>query len=104
MGNQNNKTASREYLIGFFASLVLTVIPFYYTYNHSLPKGATYVILFGCAVLQVFVHFVYFLHMETHTSEGRWNVVALLFSAIVVLILIVGSIWVMWNLNANMRM
>ena len=104
MGNQSSKATSKGYLIGFFTSLILTVIPFYYTYDPFFSKGVTYAILFGCAVVQVFVHFIYFLHMETHTNEGRWNIVALLFSAVVVLILIVGSIWVMWNLNANMRM
>ncbi|MCE0495140.1 cytochrome o ubiquinol oxidase subunit IV [Vibrio salinus] len=102
--SSTTEASSKSYVIGFIASLILTIIPFYLVGTHLLPKGATYAIIFGCAIVQVFVHFVYFLHMESKTSEGRWNLLSLVFAAIVVLILIVGSIWIMWNLNINMMM
>jgi cytochrome o ubiquinol oxidase operon protein cyoD len=94
----------KGYIIGFVASLILTVIPFYYAATQSLPVGTTYAVLFGCAVVQVIVHFVYFLHMEVRTEDGIWNVVSLVFAAVVVLIVIGGSLWIMWNLNINMMM
>jgi cytochrome o ubiquinol oxidase subunit IV len=104
MSSQHAESGSKGYVIGFIAALILTVIPFYFVGTQSLSEGATYTILFGCAIVQVFVHFKYFLHMETKTEEGRWNFISLVFSALVVLILIVGSIWIMWNLNINMAM
>jgi len=39
--------------------------------------------------------------MNTSSSE-RWNVVALIFTMLIIAILVVGSIWIMWNLNLNM--
>ena len=53
------------------------------------------------AVVQILVHLVCFLHMNT-SSEERWNLVAFVFTALIIAILVVGSIWIMWNLNQNM--
>jgi cytochrome o ubiquinol oxidase operon protein cyoD len=53
------------------------------------------------AVVQVLVHLYYFLHLSTSTDQ-RWNLVAIVFSAVIILIVVVGSIWIMWNLNYNM--
>lgn len=104
MSSQHAESSVKGYVIGFIASLLLTIVPFYYVGTQSLSHAATYAILFGCAIIQVIVHFIYFLHMEIKTEEGRWNFVSLMFSAIVVLIVIGGSIWIMWNLNINMAM
>lgn len=104
MSDQNTLASSKSYITGFIASLVLTAVPFYIVATQALSHSMTYAIIFGCATVQVLVHFIYFLHMENKTSEGRWNVISLIFAAIVVLILIVGSIWIMWNLNINMMM
>ncbi|EOX3979123.1 cytochrome o ubiquinol oxidase subunit IV [Vibrio alginolyticus] len=102
--DQHVETSASDYVKGFIASLILTVIPFYFVWTKSLPGTTTYAILFGCALVQIFVHFKYFLHMETKTSDGRWNLVSLMFTAIVVLILIAGSVWIIYNMNVNMKL
>ncbi|MGI2992208.1 cytochrome o ubiquinol oxidase subunit IV [Vibrio alginolyticus] len=102
--DQHVETSSSDYVKGFIASLILTVIPFYFVWTKSLQDTTTYAILFGCALVQIFVHFKYFLHMETKTSDGRWNLVSLMFTAIVVLILIAGSVWIIYNMNVNMKL
>jgi cytochrome o ubiquinol oxidase operon protein cyoD len=51
--------------------------------------------------VQIFVHMIYFLHMNTK-SEGGWTFMALLFTVVIVMITMVGSLWVMYNLNVNM--
>ena len=51
--------------------------------------------------VQVLVHMVYFLHLNTR-SEGGWNMLALIFTLILVLITFAGSLWVMYHLNDNM--
>lgn len=104
MDSQHVDSAEKGYIVGFVASLILTVIPFVLAGIEILPKGATYGVFVICAIIQVLVHFSYFLHMEARTEQGRWNLLSLVFSAIVVLIVIVGSIWIMWNLNINMAM
>ncbi len=59
------------------------------------------VVLLVMAVIQVLVHLVCFLHMNTSSEEG-WNLMAFIFTVIIIAILVVGSIWIMWNLNYNM--
>ncbi|MCV5856297.1 cytochrome o ubiquinol oxidase subunit IV, partial [Escherichia coli] len=75
-----------------------------FVWAQTLPASTTYVVMFTCALVQIFVHFKYFLHMEAKTSDGRWNLVSLMFTAIVVLILIAGSIWIIYNMNVNMKL
>ena len=101
---QDLDSGATDYVKGFIASLILTIIPFYIVWSHALPSTETHVILFGCALVQIFVHFKYFLHMEAKSSDGRWNLVSLMFTAIVVLILIAGSVWIIYNLNVNMKL
>ncbi len=92
----------RGYLTGFILSLVLTAIPFYVVMQGSLSSGAqTAAVVLGFAVVQIVVHMVYFLHMNTK-AEGGWNMLALLFTFILLVIAISGSIWVMHHLNSNM--
>ncbi|WP_435248937.1 cytochrome o ubiquinol oxidase subunit IV [Vibrio sp. nBUS_14] len=101
---QDLDSGATDYVKGFIASLILTIIPFYIVWSHALPSTETYVILFGCALVQIFVHFKYFLHMEAKSSDGRWNLVSLMFTVIVVLILIAGSVWIIYNMNVNMKL
>ncbi|MCX2956547.1 MAG: cytochrome C oxidase subunit IV family protein, partial [Candidatus Regiella insecticola] len=49
----------------------------------------------------IIVHLVYFLHMNG-SSEERWNLGAFLFTILVIAIIVVGSLWIMYNLNINM--
>lgn len=104
MSNQHSDSGARDYVKGFVLSLILTVIPFYLAGTHALSDTATYVLLFGCAIVQVVVHFAYFLHMETRTQDGQWRMLSLVFSVIVVFIVIAGSVWIMWSLHERMML
>jgi len=53
------------------------------------------------AVAQIIVHMIYFLHMSGK-SEGGWTMMALIFTIILVVITLSGSIWVMYHMNTNM--
>jgi cytochrome o ubiquinol oxidase subunit IV len=92
----------RGYLIGFGLSVVLTAIPFWLVMTGVLhSKEATALSVMGFAVVQVVVHMVYFLHLSAKAEEG-WNMLALMFTLVVVLITLTGSLWVMYHLNTNM--
>ncbi|KJZ27766.1 cytochrome O ubiquinol oxidase, partial [Paracoccus sp. S4493] len=58
-------------------------------------------IVIGAAAIQILVHMVYFLHMNGRSDEG-WTMMALIFTVVVVVIILAGSLWVMHNMNANM--
>jgi cytochrome o ubiquinol oxidase operon protein cyoD len=91
----------KDYTIGFILSVVLTAIPFWLVMGHVLPAGTTKVVILGFAAVQVIVHMIYFLHMNSK-SEGGWNMMALILTVILLFIVLSGSLWVMYHMNANM--
>ncbi|AEC18050.1 cytochrome o ubiquinol oxidase subunit IV [Gallibacterium anatis] len=91
----------KSYLIGFGLSVILTLIPFLMVMNGSASKMSLLVIIAVTAVIQLIVQLVCFLHMGT-SEDGRWNLISFIFTAIVILLLVALSIWIMWSLNANM--
>ena len=91
----------KSYMIGFILSIILTAIPFWMVMDGSASHTTIIGVVVACAVVQVIVHLIYFLHLDTKT-EGGWNMVAIVFSALIILIVVVGSLWIMWNLNYNM--
>lgn len=94
--------ALKEYLTGLLLSVVLTAIPFALVMGGVVTHfGLGVVAILAFAAAQVVVHMVYFLHMNTR-SEGGWNMLALVFTLVLVVIVLSGSLWVMHHLNVNM--
>jgi cytochrome o ubiquinol oxidase operon protein cyoD len=92
----------RGYLIGFAASAVLTAIPFWLVMTGVLADvQATVLAIIALAFVQIVVHTIFFLHVNTR-SEGGWTLMALMFTVVVVAIVISGSLWIMYHLNTNM--
>ncbi|MBZ9662645.1 cytochrome o ubiquinol oxidase subunit IV [Mesorhizobium sp. ESP-6-4] len=92
----------RGYLIGFVLSVILTAIPFWMIMTGAMDnKQAAAIIIMAFAVVQIVVHMVFFLHMNP-ASEGGWSMLALIFTVVLVVIVLSGSLWVMYHLNANM--
>jgi cytochrome o ubiquinol oxidase subunit IV len=88
--------------IGSLLAIVLTVIPFWLVMSEpGLSPVWTTAIIFAFAIVQIVVHVVFFLHLDTR-SEGGWTLLAFLFTAVIVVLTIGGSIWVMYHLNTNM--
>ena len=92
----------KEYITGFVLSVVLTAIPFWLVMAKVLPTPAiTTLVILTFAMVQVVVHMVYFLHMNPK-SEGGWNLLALIFTAVLLVIVLIGTLWVMHHMNGNM--
>ena len=100
-GDDHDHGSFKTYMIGFLLSVVLTAIPFWLVMTGALPAAATGLIITAFAVVQIIVHMIFFLHMN-HKSEGGWNMLALIFTIVVVVIAVAGSVWVMYHLNVNM--
>lgn len=92
----------RGYIIGFLLSVILTAVPFGLIMTGGFDSRLlTAGVVVGCAILQILVHMVYFLHMNSRSEEG-WTLLSTLFTIIIVFIMIAGSLWVMHHLNTNM--
>ena len=101
-GTSPGHGSRRAYRIGAVLSIILTVVPFWLVMSGALPDpGLTAAIIFALALVQIVVHVVSFLHLDTQ-SEGGWTLLAFLFTAVIVVLTIGGSVWVMYHLNANM--
>lgn len=92
----------RDYTIGFLLSVVLTAVPFWLVMGDvSWSKQTIAFVIMGFAAVQMVVHMVYFLHM-TPKSEDGWTLTSLVFTLILVVITLAGSLWVMYHLDSNM--
>jgi cytochrome o ubiquinol oxidase operon protein cyoD len=91
----------RSYLTGFVISAVLTIIPFAMVMMGDFSSTLTIAVIMSFAVVQIVVQMIYFLHLHPK-SEGGWNLLAFLFTAIILVIVISGSLWVMHHLDSNM--
>jgi cytochrome o ubiquinol oxidase operon protein cyoD len=90
------------YVTGFLLSAILTAIPFWLVMGKvfASPTVTIFVIL-GFAIVQIYVHMVFFLHM-TSKAEGGWPWMSLIFTLVLVVIALSGSMWVMYHLKTNM--
>lgn len=92
----------QSYMTGFVLSVILTVIPFWLVMGNVLDNSlVTSLVILALGGVQMVVHVIYFLHMNTK-SEGGWTFMALIFTITLVVIMLAGSVWVMYHLNHNM--
>ena len=92
----------QDYVTGFVLAAILTAIPFFLVMSgiFSSERLTAFLVLI-CAVAQIIVHMVYFLHMSPK-AEGGWTLISLVFTIIVLVIAVVGTVWVMYHMDANM--
>lgn len=92
----------KGYMTGFVLSVFLTAIPFWLVMGKVFERpSTTTLVILAFAAVQIVVHMIYFLHMDAK-SEGGWNMLALVFTVVLVVITLAGSLWVMFHLNTNM--
>ncbi len=89
------------YLAGLGLAIVLTGTSFYVAGTDLVWQPSIPVALVVLAIAQMGVHLVFFLHITTGPDNTN-NVLALAFGALIVGVVIAGSLWIMYHLNANM--
>lgn len=84
-----------------FLLSVLSTLPFFAINYRIFSKNFLEFLIVLCLLIQVLVHAKIFLHLD-FSLEQRWKVVSAVFSIIVGVIILSGSIWIMKNLNHNL--
>lgn len=97
--HRHSPTPYISYVVGFVLSVITTLIAYFFVVNELWPKDVLVYIVLGIAVVQLIVQMVFFLHIG---RGSRWKGLTFVFTIVIVLILVVGSVWVMDNLNYNM--
>jgi cytochrome o ubiquinol oxidase operon protein cyoD len=90
-----------SYVIGLGLALLLTGISFWVASTSLLWGPGIAVGLVVLAIAQMGIHLVFFLHI-TSGPDNTNNVLALAFGVLIVLLVMIGTIWIMAHLAANM--
>lgn len=90
-----------SYLVGLGLAVLLTGVSFFVAQTTLVWQPSIPVALGVLAIAQMGVHLVFFLHITTGPDNVN-NVMALAFGVLIVLLLISGSLWIMFHLNQNM--
>ncbi len=100
-GSVSHMPNARSYLTGLALALVLTAIPFALVYFKLLAGTAMLVVIATAAIIQIVVHLKYFLHLDL-TDTPRASLLALCFAAILIFLMVGGSLWIMFDLHHRM--
>ncbi len=90
------------YLIGLFSCTVLTLIAFGVVMAGSFTKAEMFITIFTAAIIQFLVQVICFLRLNTQTEQARMNMLSIIFTLVILVSVIGGSLWIMWSLNAYM--
>lgn len=96
-----------SYFNGFLISLFLTIVAYIATVLHInsghgvIPHDIIIALVLCLAVLQLFVQLILFLHLGSEKGS-QWNLVFFISTASIIILVVLGSLWIMYHLNYNM--
>lgn len=90
------------YLIGFVSCVILTIISFWSVMSGAFSTLEVLFIIFISAFIQFVVQVVCFLRLNTQTEQAKTNVMSFIFTIVVLVSIVAGSLWIMWNLQYYM--
>jgi cytochrome o ubiquinol oxidase operon protein cyoD len=99
---EHEPTASYlSYTAGLALAIVATIASFIVSQTDLLWAPGIPVGLIVLALAQIGVHLVFFLHLGSG-SDSTNNILALAFGVLIVFLVIIGSVFIIANLNSNM--
>ena len=90
-------TNGRSYLYGYIISVILTLLAFGLVILGGFSYWLIIGVLLGLATIQLFVQLYFFLHLNDE-AKPRWKFNTFVSAAIVVFVVVLGSLWIMQNL------
>lgn len=88
----------KAYAIGFVASILLTIISFSLVITNLITGQALVFAIVGLALVQAIFQLLFFLHVGQE-AKPRWETLVFCFMLMILLIIAVGSLWIMYDLN-----
>ena len=102
MTNPSDFTSElRGYVTGFCIAIALTVVAFGLVELRAFPRPQILIAVFTCAIIQVIIHFVFFLHVDLRKSK-REDLQLILFSSLIILFMAGGTLIILSNLAHRM--
>jgi cytochrome o ubiquinol oxidase operon protein cyoD len=94
-------TSFKPLIIGFFLSLLLTGLAYFVTIHPTLSGISLMSVILALGTLQALIQCICFLHISAE-PHPRWSLISLIFTIIVLIIVVGGSLWIMYSLDYNM--
>jgi cytochrome o ubiquinol oxidase subunit IV len=92
----------RSYVWGIALALLLTLVPFALVHWAGVPRFPLLIVIGAFALVQMIIHFRFFLHIRF--SQKREDLQLILFSTLVLILMVGGTVWIMSNLALRMAM
>jgi len=102
-GSGASRGSFKSYATGFILSIALTAIAFALVVSGGFSRSAVLFGIFSAAIVQILVHLHYFLHLDS-SSAMRWNVLALVFALLIMILFVGGTLWIMYHLKYRMML
>lgn len=91
----------KSYLIGFASSLLLTLTSFFLVVTKLLSDPVTIITIVCLALFQATLQLIFFFHFGRE-AKPRWETIVFFFMVMVLLIIALGSVWIIFDLNRRM--
>ncbi len=88
-----------SYIVGFVLSIITTLVAYFLVLNQVWEKEMLTYVVMGIAVVQLIVQLVFFLHLG---RGNPWKLITFVSALLIVLIVVIGSLWIMHNLDYKM--
>ena len=95
------KRETMTYVIGYGLALLLTWGSFAIVYFHLLGGREAFYVILGLGLVQLLVHFRFFLHIDL-TRSARADLQLVVFSSLIVALMVGGTLVVVFNLQQRM--
>lgn len=89
-----------SYFLGFALSLILTFTAFLLVVNKVFSTQLLVTSVMAIAVAQLYFQLTLFLHVNKE-SKPRWNLFILLMTISFIVVIVLGSLWIMGNLDSR---
>ncbi len=95
------QSSAKSYLLGCAFSLVLILLAYFLVESRSLSGWVLDSAVAGLALLQAWVLLFLFINLR-NDHKPRWNLIMFLFMVLVTILVVFGSLWIMYHLNYNL--
>ncbi len=100
-GQEEFQSERRSYIAGLLLALALTSAAFALVAWRLASPTTALIIVFSLGLVQIIVHFRFFLHIDLRRS-GRDDLQLILFASLITLLMVGGTIVILFNLRARM--
>jgi cytochrome o ubiquinol oxidase operon protein cyoD len=98
------KKTLKLYVTGLIFCIILTLISFATVKIPGLPQREVLAIIYTSAIIQFLVQVIYFLRLYTQTKQGQINIMSFVFTGVILLCIVIGSLWIMSNMHHNLML